>query len=363
MNHPELQSYMSAGIDRIVSNAKKAALKNPKESLFLFRFAFSCRSAAKKRKASEEKGEHIPPFLIASITSRCNLHCAGCYSRCTNATVDEAPVSQLIDKEWGRIFKEASSLGISFILLAGGEPMLRWDVIKEASKIKKIIFPIFTNGTIMGEEHFKLLDGNRNLLPIISIEGSRTATDSRRGEGVYDKLGGTMEQLNKKGILFGASITITSDNINEVTSSEFLDGLAGKGCSVVVFVEYVPIDGKSENIALGEAEKEYLKERVNALRKQKEDMVYISFPGDEEYVGGCVAAGRGFFHINSHGGAEPCPFSPYSDINLKNSSLKEALSSKLFERLRLEGLLSQPHKGGCVLYDKKSEIEALIENK
>lgn len=68
-------------------------------------------------------------------------------------------------------------------------------------------------------------------------------------------------------------------------------------------------------------------------------MVYLSFPGDEKGTGGCVAAGRGFFHINSHGGAEPCPFSPYSDINVRDTSLKAALNSHLFTELRNGGFL------------------------
>lgn len=81
---------------------------------------------------AEDNGEHIPPFLIASITSQCNLHCAGCYSRCNEATVDAAPVKQLTGDEWNKVFTEAEDLGISFILLAGGEPMLRRDVIEAA---------------------------------------------------------------------------------------------------------------------------------------------------------------------------------------------------------------------------------------
>ena len=88
-------------------------------------------------------------------------------------------------------------------------------------------------------------------------------------------------------------------------------------------------------------------------------MVYISFPGDEKSSGGCVAAGRGFFHINSHGGAEPCPFSPYSDVNVKDSSLREAIASPLFRALREEGLLSGEHEGGCVLYERRDKVEAL----
>ena len=47
-----------------------------------------------------------------------------------------------------------------------------------------------------------------------------------------------------------------------------------------------------------------------------------------------MAAGRGFFHINSHGSAEPCPFSPYSDTNVRDTSLRQALQSPLFTALQ-----------------------------
>lgn len=68
------------------------------------------------------------------ITSKCNLHCEGCYSRCNHATVDSEPVMQLTGEEWNRVFDEASDIGVSFILLAGGEPLLRRDVIEAAKQ-------------------------------------------------------------------------------------------------------------------------------------------------------------------------------------------------------------------------------------
>ena len=89
-------------------------------------------------------------------------------------------------------------------------------------------------------------------------------------------------------------------------------------------------------------------------------MVYISFPGDEKNSDGCVAAGRGFFHINSHGGAEPCPFSPYSDINVRDTSLRDALKSPLFLALQDGGVLLDDHEGGCVLYEKREQVEAIL---
>ena len=91
-------------------------------------------------------------------------------------------------------------------------------------------------------------------------------------------------------------------------------------------------------------------------------MVFVSFPGDEKSSGGCIAAGRGFFHINSHGYAEPCPFSPYSDINVKKTSLVEAINSKFFKSLRDENILNDTHTGGCVLYEKKEQVLKILNS-
>ncbi len=355
-----IQEYMTEGVERIVSEALKATLKNPRESAFLLKFAAASRAASQKRKKAEKTGEHIPPFLIASITSKCNLHCAGCYSRCNHATVDAEPVSQLTGEEWRRIFDEADELGISFILLAGGEPMLRRDVIESAAKIQGIFFPIFTNGTFMDEKYLDLFDNNRNLLPIMSIEGERGTTDARRGSGIYDRLIANMSAFRERGIIFGSSITVTTENVREVTSDAFLQNLSDRGCKAVIFVEFVPVTDESKELAPRDAEREYLRAGVARLRRDHPEMVYISFPGDEKSSGGCVAAGRGFFHINSHGGAEPCPFSPYSDVNVRNTSLRSAMRSPLFTALQEGDILSDDHAGGCVLYEKRELVEALI---
>ena len=356
----DLQDYISKGVEDLVSGVLKATLKDPRESAFMLKFAAASAAATRRRKAAEKAGEHVPSFLIASITSQCNLHCAGCYSRCSNATVDAEPVSQLTSAEWLKIFTEADELGISFILLAGGEPMLRRDIIEAAGKIRNILFPIFTNGTYMGEWYFELFDRCRNLVPILSIEGEKEITDARRGEGIYDKLIANMDELHRRGLVFGASVTVTTENIREVSSDSFLKKLSDRGCKAVIFVEFVPVTDDSKELAPGDEEREYLSREIARLREEHPEMVYVSFPGDEKESGGCVAAGRGFFHINSHGGAEPCPFSPYSDINVRNTSLREALHSPLFTALRDGGILLDDHEGGCVLYEKRELVENLL---
>ena len=359
----DLQKHIEQGVEKIVADTLKATLKDPKESAFMLRFAAASRKASKRRLAFENEGLHVPGFLIASITSSCNLHCAGCYSRAGHATVDCAPTDQLSGEEWKGIFSEAQALGISFILLAGGEPLLRRDVLEAAADLPDILFPVFTNGTFIDEKYFRLLDAKRNLVPVLSIEGGREITDARRGAGIYDLVAGNMRRFREKGIIFGASITVTTENYREVTSEAFVRGLAADGCRLIIYVEYVPVTEDAAGLAPGDAERAFMAEAVDALRSRYDDMVLLSFPGDELAMGGCMAAGREFFHINSHGGAEPCPFSPFSDVNVRKTSLKEAIGSPLFGALRDEGLLEGPHTGGCVLYARRNDVASILSQR
>ena len=355
----DLDQYLNNGVECIVKDALAASLKNPKETAFLLSFALAGKRAAAAREQRAKAGKHIPSFLIASITNRCNLHCAGCYAR-ANSICDDADTSALLtDEEWRRIFEEAASIGVSFCLLAGGEPMMRRGVLEYAAKQRDILFPIFTNGTLLSEHMLDLIDQNRNLVPIVSIEGDELQTDARRGTGTHAKLAANMKRMREKGILFGVSVTLTTENIQSVTSDAFLTDLRARGAKIAFFVDYVPADAGTEALAPGERERDYLSRRLDELRTCADGMIYVSFPGDEQYSEGCLAAGRGFFHINPTGGAEPCPFSPVSDTNLKHTTLLGALDSPLFTRLRASELLSGHHNGACALFGKDEELAAM----
>lgn len=308
----DLAAYLTGGVEKIVKDAIRATLKDPKESAFMARYALASKAASKRRAELEAQGEHIPPFLIASITSSCNLHCAGCYARENHACVDGTATGQLSAQEWKNIFLESRELGIGFILLAGGEPMIRRDVLEAAAEIPEILFPVFTNGTMLDDGYIKLFEKlferSRNLVPIFSIEGGRDKTDERRGTGVHAQLMQSMDRMRENRLLFGASVTVTTSNIREAVSQHFLDGLKERGCKAVIYVEFVPVSEDSGELAPQDAEREFLRQRLSTLREEYPEMVFISFPSDEKSSGGCLAAGRGFFHINSHGGAEPCPF-------------------------------------------------------
>ncbi len=356
-----LNLFMEQGIAQLVQTVSRYYLNSPKGIAFVARIAPQIRKSARRRQAHEQAGTHVPPLLIASITAQCNLHCAGCYARANGGCTDHAE-SDLTAAQWRHIFQEASDLGVSFVLLAGGEPLVRKDVIECAAAFPNMVFPIFTNGTLMDDHSFALFEENRNLIPVFSIEGDAHSTDARRGSGVHQTITQTMQRFTKSKILFGTSITVTRENIHAVAHPDFVQSLHDVGCGLLFFVEYVPAQTGTEHLMLQASDVANMQDTVSRLKQRFSDMILVSFPGDENLMGGCLASGRGFFHVSASGNAEPCPFSPHSELNLKTASIETVLRSEFFQSLRALAARTE-HTGGCTLFDHKHEVAALLGHK
>ena len=239
---------------------------------------------------------------------------------------------------------------------------MRRDILEKVAEVKEMIFPIFTNGTLIGPSYIAFLKKNLNMVPVISIEGTEHGTDDRRGKGMFRRALMSMEMLKKENLFFGTSITVTTENLGLVTSDLFVNQLQDLGCKLIIYVEYVPIEQGTEHLALDESGTEQMEMVQEHQREQFPDMIIISFPGDEKHMGGCLAGGRGFFHIGPDGAAEPCPFSPFSDSNVLSLGVRGALKSPLFQRLRDARLVGGEHTGGCALWEHKEEVAAIMHS-
>ena len=189
------------------------------------------------------------------------------------------------------------------------------EILSLAESCPRVLFPLFTNGLLINKDSAGEIAARKNIVPLISFEGFRHDTDTRRGSGVYDRLLSSCSLLKKNGIFFGCSVTVTCANLDRVTDDEFVRGMTDEGARVFAFVEYVPIQEGTEDLVLTHEQQKILHTRLVELEK-KFPALFIGFPGDEEQFGGCLAAGRGFIHISSSGSVEPCPAAPFSDANL-----------------------------------------------
>jgi MoaA/NifB/PqqE/SkfB family radical SAM enzyme len=347
-----------AQVARVFKYAARAAWKNPKQALFFARIQAAQSRSARVRDRQRERGVQVPPLLIASITSRCNLHCRGCYARARHGS--HRP--EMTDEQWAGLFEQAQELGVSVIMLAGGEPLLRPQILDVTRKFPDIIFPLFTNGLLLDDAVIARFRGQPQVIPVLSIEGWEPETDTRRGSGVFESVAAAAEKLRAAGLFFGVSLTVTRRNFEAVTAEGLVQALIGNGCSLFIFVEYTPAEPGTEDLTLLPEQRHELVEFSTGLQERSRP-VFIVFPGDEEQFGGCLAAGRGFAHVGPDGSLEPCPFAPFSDSSVADLPLEQALASHLLKAIRDNHDELKETRGGCALWRKREWVESLAKKK
>lgn len=315
--------------------------------------------AAETRQRYEEEGILIPPVMMISLTSRCNLACRGCYQRAQH----RAAKPEMTGEQLRSVVAQADELGVSVIVFAGGEPLLKKEMILPLAKdFSAILFPVFTNGQLIDRHLAEEIGRTKNIVPVLSFEGFRAETDLRRGNGVYDRLLATCSLLKENGVFFGCSITTTRENIDRVLDEEFVTSMLKAGARAFVYVEYVPVEPGTEDRVLTTEQRSVLNARL-ADYIRKFPALFIGFPGEEDAYGGCLAAGRGFVHVSPAGDLEPCPAAPFSDTNLTMLPLKEAFRSDFLKRIRSEHNLLTETKGGCALWTNREWAGGLLVKK
>ena len=357
MSELKHQLQMEKSIKQLFFDAWKNSFRNPRLGLFLNRFRTVQKKAAAKRLLLKQQQDTIvPPFMILSITKQCNLQCTGCYAR-ENQKKESG--NELNKDEIISVLKQAGDIGVSIVLIAGGEPFMRKDLLEMTAEFPNILFPVFTNGLSINKILAKEIKKQPHVIPVLSLEGEEEDTNQRRGENVQQDVLDAMKILKKQGSFFGTSFTVTKNNLNTITSGDYIKRLKKEGSKLFFYNEYVPFQPGTESLCLNDEKRKILDSRLTDLRI-KESALFISFPGDEEEYGGCMSAGRGFFHINSVGDVEPCPFAPYSQSSVRNMSLLEALQSPLLKAIRDNHEELTETSGGCALWNKKEWVEGLL---
>ncbi|MFH0921401.1 MAG: radical SAM/SPASM domain-containing protein [Fibrobacterota bacterium] len=353
---PVAPTGLDPAIFRLFRRAVRLSLARPSRALFFLRTLFRQRKAAALRRARAKEGLAVPPFLILSVTRECNLNCRGCYEKALPRPDGAEMDAGLLQ----RTLFEAQELGVGMALLAGGEPLMRPGLLDTLSGFPGMVFPLFTNGQLLDDAITERLAGLPQVVPVISLEGEALETDRRRGYGVHKRAIAAVERLQEAGLFFGLSLTLTHDNFDAVMEINAVSDWIRKGCGLFFFIEYVPAGEGTEGLALTPSQRARVLPLTDFFRKEL-PALFLSFPGDEADFGGCLAAGRGFVHVSADGRVEPCPFSPYSDSDLKQTSLRAALGSPFLKTLRENPSALSEAEGGCALFAKKEWVETLLK--
>ena len=280
----------------------------------------------KKRMEAREKYQcNIPWAILMDPTSACNLHCIGCWA------AEYGDRLNLTYEDLDRIIQEGKEIGVYMYIYTGGEPTVRKDdLFKLCRKHPDCMFLAFTNATLIDQAFADQMLEVKNFIPAISVEGGEETTDARRGKGTFKKVMRGMKILKENHLPFGTSSCYTSQNIDTICTEEYVDSLIEWGAKFSWFFHYMPVGNDASVELLPDPDlREKVYHWIRWVRSNK-PIFAIDFQNDAKYVGGCIAGGRCYLHINANGDVDPCVFIHYSTANIHTMSLVECLQSPLF---------------------------------
>lgn len=316
----------------------------------------SLSGSAVQTEVREKEGCNVPWAILLDPTSACNLHCTGCwaaeYGNRLNLTLDE------LDS----IVTQGKELGTYMYIFTGGEPLVRKkDIIALCEKHSDCEFLSFTNGTLIDEDFCKEMLRVKNFVPAISLEGFESANDGRRGNGVFDKVIKAMALLKEHKLPFGISTCYTSQNYQDITSEEYFDMIIDAGALFVWFFHYMPVgNGAAPQLLPTPEQRAEVYHRIREYRSRK-PIFSMDFQNDAEYVGGCIAGGRRYLHINAKGDVEPCVFVHYSNANIRECTLLEALKSPVFMAYHDGQPFNENMLRPCPMLENPEKIRAMVK--
>ena len=285
----------------------------------------------------EKYGCNIPWAILLDPTSACNLHCTGCwaaeYGNRLNLSFDE------IDD----IITQGKKLGVYIYIYTGGEPLVRKkDLIALCNKHNDCEFLCFTNSTLIDE-------------------GFEEATDGRRGDGVFQKVRHAMALLKERKLPFGVSCCYTSANMESISCESFVDGLIEWGAKFAWYFHYMPVgkDAAPELLPTPEQRVE-LYHRIRDNYRHTKPLFMLDFQNDGEYVGGCIAGGRRYLHINANGDVDPCVFIHYSDSNIREKSLLDCLRGPIFMAYHDGQPFNENHLRPCPMLENPELLRKMV---
>jgi MoaA/NifB/PqqE/SkfB family radical SAM enzyme len=307
-----------------------------------------------RRRWVRKRGVLAPVAIAVSPTMRCNLLCNGCYA------VDYSRENEISLETLDEVLTSAADLGVFLVVVTGGEPLLKEGLLVSLRKHRRLTFLLITNGVLVDDAVAQTIAGSGNIIPTVSMEGSREDTDARRGPGVHEAALRAMGFLRSHGGVFGFSTTVTRSNWETLSSEEFTDEMIRRGCTLGFHTEYVPVaSGVEMSNVLTDGERAEFRRNILRLRRTK-PLLLMHLPDDEYGPDGrCEGVAGGSVHINSQGYVEPCPFCHYASDNIRDKSLAEVIGSEFLAALRSSRAIYRKTCIGCALVENEDLVRRI----
>jgi MoaA/NifB/PqqE/SkfB family radical SAM enzyme len=302
-----------------------------------------------------KQGIHFPPFLYLSILNSCNLRCQGCW-------VDvEAPRKAIDLDTLNRTVNDAREHGNSFFGILGGEPFMHPELLDFLAQHPDCYFQIFTNGQLITEKTARALQQLGNATPLVSIEGSSTVSDERRGN--KDVLNRTLRGLRNcldARLLTGVATSLCQSNLDDLLCEAWLDKLIAMGVHYTWYHTYRPVGPKiTPELALRPEQITQVRRFVTTMRAKKPIAIVDAYY-DHAGQALCPMATGISHHVGPAGDIEPCPIIQFATENIKDSrGIYEVFTHSEFLKDFRE--TAAQHTRGCIVLERPDLVKQLAQ--
>ncbi len=301
-----------------------------------------------------KQGIHFPPFLYLSILNSCNLRCQGCW-------VDvEAPRNAIDLDTLNRTVNNAREHGNSFFGILGGEPFMHPELLDFLAQHPDCYFQVFTNGQLITEKAARAMRQIGNATPLISIEGTKTVSDERRGN--KDVLNRTLRGLRhclEQKLLTGVATSLCQTNLDDLLSEAWLDRLIGMGVHYTWYHTYRPVGPKiNAQLALTPQQIQQARRFIVNMRARKPIAIVDAYY-DHAGQALCPMATGISHHVSPTGAIEPCPIIQFATegITDKRGLFETFTKSEFLADFRKT---SAQHTRGCVVLERPDVVKQLV---
>jgi MoaA/NifB/PqqE/SkfB family radical SAM enzyme len=321
---------------------------------FAYNFGFKGIRSVQLYKKRLKRGEHFPPFLFISVISGCQLRCQGCW-------VDvEAPSKHISLEEMNRLIGDAKKHGNSYFGILGGEPFLHPQLLDIFGAHPDCYFQVFTNGQLITDEVARELRRLGNVTPLVSIEGTATVSDERRGRlDVFNKTLAGLENCRRNRLITGVATSVCQSNIDDLVAESWLRQLIDLGVHYAWFHTYRVVGPKPmPGLALTPEQVLRVRRFVVEMRS-KMPIAIVDAYWDDKGEALCPMATGVSHHISPYGDIEPCPIIQFATETIRDQpSVYDIMNESAFLKDFRETAAAATR--GCIVLERPDLVQQLV---
>ena len=320
----------------------------------MWNFGVKGMLSVEKFKRGLKRGESFPPFLYLSIINSCNLRCQGCW---VDVEADRNAISLDV---LNRTITDAKRQGNAFFGILGGEPFMHPELMDMMAAHRDCYFQVFTNGQFITEKVAARLRALGNVTPLVSIEGTETVSDERRGKkDVLNRTLRGLENCLRARLLTGVATSVCQTNIDSLLTESWLQELIRMGVHYVWYHTYRPVGPvMNSQLALRPDQLTRVRRFIVEMRAKMPIAMIDAYYGHDGKALCPMSTGISH-HISPRGDIEPCPIIQFATETIHDSrGIVETMRSSAFLRDFRE--LSARETRGCVVLERPDLVQSLV---